>query len=113
MRRSALIVAVAAVVLIVGGVTAAIALSGDDLPDVPVTQDEAVAAATAAVPGDVVEVELERENGIVGYEVEIRTSDGSVFEVNVDPETGEVLGQGLDDDVPGEPDDDGPDDDDD
>jgi len=35
-----------------------------------------------------------------------------LFEVNVDPETGEVLGQGLDDDVPGEPDDDGPDDDD-
>lgn len=113
MRRSALIVAVAAVVLIVGGVTAAIARSGDDLPDVPVTQDEAVAAATAAVPGDVVEVELERENGVVGYEVEIRTGDGSLFEVNVDPETGEVLGQGPDDDVPGEPDDDGPDDDDD
>ena len=71
MRRSALIVAVAAVVLIVGGVTAAIALSGDDLPDVPVTQDEAIAAATAAVPGDVVEVELERENGVVGYEVDV------------------------------------------
>ncbi len=112
MKRRVLVVAMTAVLLIVGGVAAAVALSGDDLPEVPVTQDEAVAAATAAVPGDVLEVELEKENGVVGYEVEIKTSDGSMVEVMVDPQTGEVLGQGPDDDVPGEPDDDGPNDDD-
>jgi len=111
MRRRVLAVAIAAVLLIVGGVTAAVAVSGSDLPEVPVTEDEAVAAATEAVPGNVLEVEFEEEHGVLGYEVEIETGDGSVIEVMVDPYTGEVLGQEIDDDVSGEPDDDGPDDD--
>ncbi len=111
MRRSVLVVAIAAVLLIVGGVTAAVALSGNDLPEVPVTEDEAVAAATAAVPGTVLEVEFEEEHGVLGYEIEVDTGDGAVVEVMVDPYTGEVLGHEIDDDVPGQPDDDGPDDD--
>lgn len=111
MRRRMLVVAIAAVLLIAGGVTAAVALSGNDVPDVPVSEDEAIAAATEAVPGNVLEVELEEEHGVLGYEVEIEVAGGSVIEVMVDPDTAEVLGQEIDDDVPGEPDDDGPDDD--
>lgn len=111
MRRRVLAVTIAAVLLIVGGVTAAIALSGNDPPEVPVTEAEAVAAATEAVPGAVLEVEFEEEHGVLAYEVEIESGDGSVIEVMVDPYSGAVLGQELDDDVPGESDDDGPDDD--
>ena len=112
MRRRVLLIAVTAVVLIIGGVTAAVALSGNEPPEVAVTEAEAVAAATEVVPGDVVEVELEKEDGVLQYEVEIEAEDGAIYEVMVDPDTARVLGQELDDDVPGEPDDDDGDDDD-
>lgn len=112
MTRRVILALVGALVLLVAGITAAVALTGDDLPPAAITEDEAVAAATAVVDGTVLEVELEKENGVVAYEVEIQTADGSVQEVVIDPDTAEVLSIEADDDVPGEPDDDGPDDDD-
>ena len=63
-----------------------------------VTADEAAAAASAVVPGDVVEVELDDENGSVVYSVEIVDSSGAEVDVKVDAGTGEVLDQQIDDD---------------
>ena len=63
-----------------------------------VTADEAAAAASAAVPGEVVEVELDDENGSVVYSVEIVDSSGAEIDVKVDAGTGEVLDQQIDDD---------------
>jgi hypothetical protein len=66
-----------------------------------VTLEQAQAAALAAVPGTVVEFELERERGRTVYEFEIqRVSDNRVVEVTVDASTGAVLGNELDDDGP-------------
>lgn len=63
-----------------------------------VTADEAAAAASDVVPGEVVEVELDDENGSVVYSVEIVDSSGAEVDVKVDAGTGEVLDQQIDDD---------------
>lgn len=45
----------------------------------------------AAVPGKVIEVELELEDGILVYEFKLVTPDGRLVEVEVDAATGEIL----------------------
>ncbi|WP_295042044.1 PepSY domain-containing protein [uncultured Paracoccus sp.] len=45
----------------------------------------------AEQPGTVVEVELEYEDGIRVYEVELITPDGRLIEVDMDAATGEIL----------------------
>jgi uncharacterized membrane protein YkoI len=42
-------------------------------------------------PGDVIEIELERENGIWIYELELIDEDGRVRELDIDARTGAVL----------------------
>lgn len=57
---------------------------------------DAMAAANEQVPGDIVKVELEREQGVLVYEVEIVTAEGVKYEIDVDVNTGEVLNVQLD-----------------
>ena len=69
-------------------------LDGDDLAEVreatvPIT--DAVAAALDQQPGTVEEVELDREDGVLRWEVEIRTDSGST-DVHVDATTGDIIG---------------------
>jgi len=52
---------------------------------------EILAAVAADVPGDVVEVELERERGRWFYELKLIAPDGRVLEVLVDAATATVL----------------------
>jgi uncharacterized membrane protein YkoI len=47
--------------------------------------------ALARVPGTIVEAEVEKENGRLVYEVDIKTDDGKRFEVEIDALTGEVI----------------------
>lgn len=47
--------------------------------------------ALRAVPGEVLEVELEREDGILVYEIEILARDGRVRQVELNARTGAVL----------------------
>ena len=47
--------------------------------------------ARTAVPGEIVEVELDREHGRLIYEVEVLTSSGRVRKVEIDARTGDVL----------------------
>ena len=45
----------------------------------------------AVQPGRVIEVELEMEDGIRVYEVELITPDGRLLEVDLDARTGAIL----------------------
>jgi uncharacterized membrane protein YkoI len=105
------IAALAALVLVVGGISAgfAIAAGGDD--DKPLTGSDlqkATAAALAHTGGGTV-VETEVGDDGAAYGVEVRLDDGRVVEVNLD-ESFDVIGQENDDDGAGDRDD-GPDDD--
>lgn len=52
---------------------------------------EIVAAVGRRVPGDVLEVELEREDGAYVYELKILRKNGRVQEVEADAATGKIL----------------------
>lgn len=59
---------------------------------------EAILERTRAVrPGRVIEIELERDDGALVYELEILDADGTVWEVYVDAATGQVLGEERED----------------
>ncbi len=47
--------------------------------------------AQTAVPGEIIEVELDRDDGRLIYEVDILTSTGRLRQVEIDARTGEVL----------------------
>ena len=47
--------------------------------------------AQEKVPGDVIEVELETEHGVLLYEIKVLTQSGRVREVKIDARTGSVL----------------------
>ncbi len=100
------LLAVAAALLIGGGVGTALAFTNDTPSEPAISEAAAIAAATAAVSGEVIEVELDEDAGAPTYEVEIDTGSGTVIEVLVDGATGDVVGQEVDDDTPGAPDDD-------
>lgn len=55
-----------------------------------INSEAAIQIALQQVPGQVVKVELDYENGTLVYEVDIRTSSG-IFEVYVHAVTGQVL----------------------
>ena len=57
---------------------------------------EVLATVAAEVPGDVVEVELEREQGRWVYELRVVAPDGRVLEVLVDAATASLI-EGDDD----------------
>ena len=48
-------------------------------------------------PGDVVEVELDRDDGVWEYEVKVLTADGIVRKIELDARTGTVLKVKVDD----------------
>jgi uncharacterized membrane protein YkoI len=52
---------------------------------------EILASAAAAVPGEVVEVELERERGRWVYELKVITPDGHMLEMLMDAATATVV----------------------
>jgi uncharacterized membrane protein YkoI len=66
-----------------------------------VSKDEAIAAATQAVPGEAGKVELDNENGTVVWSVEV-TSGGSHVDVKVDAGNGKVLAKDADNDTESE-----------
>ena len=50
-----------------------------------------LAIAQEKVPGDVIEVELEKEQGILIYEIKVLTVGGRVREIKIDARQGTVL----------------------
>jgi hypothetical protein len=62
-----------------------------------ISEADAIQIALGQVAGEVLESEREKENGQDLYEVEIKTADGVVKEVQIDPNTGEVVGISIED----------------
>ncbi|TQS75291.1 hypothetical protein DX933_07095 [Ornithinibacillus gellani] len=57
-----------------------------------ITIEEAMQIALQRVPGEVVKVELETEQGRLVYEVEIMTANGVKYEIDVDANSGTIVG---------------------
>ncbi len=86
--------------MITGGVLAGLVMAGGLAATVSaqtvaaetgLTEEQVIAIALAEVPGEVQEVELEREDGMQLYEIEILTADGIEMEVEIAATTGDVL----------------------
>lgn len=57
---------------------------------------DAVKAATDKVPGKVVEAELESEDGVLVWEVEVVTAENKLVKVFIDPQNGTlIIGQPI------------------
>jgi uncharacterized membrane protein YkoI len=91
----------AAALLITGGAFAA--KEGHDekneaasVQQVKITLDAAVSAALQAVPGKASRAELEHENNLPVYGIEIVKPDNQVVDVKVDADSGKVLKVGND-----------------
>ena len=66
-----------------------------------IDQAAAEKAALEVVPGTVLETELEADddNRYVVYDVEVAGDDGKTYDLEVDAGNGEILNQGLEEDV--------------
>lgn len=53
--------------------------------------DDAMSIALEQIPGEVVKVELDTENGILVYEVDIITMDSLKYEIEIDAQTGVIV----------------------
>jgi len=69
-----------------------------------ITMDEAKAIALKEKNGTITDAELEKKKGRILYSFDVRTSDGKVFDIEVDAKTGKVLK--VEEDKEGEQDDD-------
>ncbi|MEH6949662.1 PepSY domain-containing protein [Bacillus sp. JJ634] len=56
-----------------------------------ITKQQAQAIALQRVPGRVLHVDMDLENGVLVYEVFIMTSQGRIFEVEILAKTGKIL----------------------
>lgn len=63
----------------------------EEAQSVKVPLESARAIALAKIPGTVLDEELEKERGRLQYAFDIKDSEGKVFDVEIDAETGEVL----------------------
>ncbi len=86
--------------IITGGVLAGLVMAGGlaaavsaqtAAAETGLTEEQVIAIALAEVPGEVQEVELEREDGMQVYEIEILSTDGVDMEVEIAAATGDVL----------------------
>lgn len=63
----------------------------DDVGEFTVTIEQATTIALEQVQGTVLEAEVESEDGTAIWEIEIRDADGTIYEVELDANTGAVL----------------------
>ena len=90
--------------LVLGAATALLVAAGSTAfaqqqPPVTITAAQALTAALGAVPGTVLALELEDDDGRAAFEVEVRPqAGGPVREVLISASTGQVLGTTTEDD---------------
>ncbi|WP_368489709.1 PepSY domain-containing protein [Clostridium sp. BJN0013] len=53
--------------------------------------ETAVQIALQRVPGQLIKIEVDMEDGFLTYEISIRSNDGLMYEVKMDANTGEIL----------------------
>lgn len=63
-----------------------------------INSEAAIQIALQRVPGQVIKVELDDENGILVYEIDIRTPTG-IYEVHVNAVNGQILKVEREDDL--------------
>jgi uncharacterized membrane protein YkoI len=61
-----------------------------------ITIDQAMASALERVPGQVIKAELDYDDGMLVYEIDVRTREGYKYEVKIDANTGAILRVKLD-----------------
>jgi len=59
--------------------------------ETPLTHDEAIQAALAAMPGNIIKTELDREDGALVWEVELVNNENQHYEFEIDAYTGKIL----------------------
>lgn len=69
-----------------------------DISDVELDMVEAAIAATEFMAGNIIEAELEMEDGNVIWEIDIVNNNNQVITVEVDGQTGQILSTDIDDD---------------
>lgn len=100
--KRALYIAVATLLVALSLVAATVAFGQEQTPTAAITEAQARAIALNAVPGTVVEVELEREGGRSLYEVEVQPrAGGRVVGVEIDAMTGVIVETEVEDDDDG------------
>jgi len=60
-----------------------------------VSMEQAIQTAKTKFPGRVVEAELEAEDGALVYEVKVVSASGETQEIEIDAQSGEVLGSEI------------------
>lgn len=55
------------------------------------SMEQVMAGARAEQPGEIVEIELEREDGAYKYEIKILAADGAVHKLYLDAATGDLI----------------------
>lgn len=75
------------------GAARAAMLRGEILP-----LDKILAIVRKTVPGEIIEIELDLEYGVLIYEMDILSPDGRLFELEVSAATGKILEIEEDDD---------------
>ena len=53
--------------------------------------EDAMSIALEQIPGEIVKVELDTEDGILVYEVDIMTAQGIKYEMEIDAQTGRIV----------------------
>ena len=53
--------------------------------------EDAMSIAMEQIPGEIVKVELDTEDGILIYEVDIMTAQGIKYEMEIDAQTGRIV----------------------
>jgi uncharacterized membrane protein YkoI len=59
--------------------------------------EQAIAIALAAIPGKVIESEIEMEGGTLVWEVEVLSSENKVYEFEIDASDGRIIERERDD----------------
>ncbi|MEH6701608.1 PepSY domain-containing protein [Parasphingorhabdus sp.] len=99
-RKSKIIAATAFIGIAGAGVGVAFvvpAIAGEsEAADVSLSEQEAARIALVAAPGEILDSELENDDGVMIYEFEIQQGDG-IREVEVDANTGAILENKIDD----------------
>lgn len=97
---------------ILGGAMAGLVLSGSlmgavlaqagsdttEQVETQLTEAQAIEIALQNVPGEVQEIELEKEDGVMIYEIEVVKADGQEFEIEIAADSGTVLEVEAEDD---------------
>ena len=63
----------------------------DEVLATGITADDAIRLALAQVPGIAIDVEIDINDGRPYWEVDVRSLDGDLYDVEIDAQTGRII----------------------